>query len=258
MTTLAAVKVSKAFPGIVAVNDVSFELERGESLAVIGPNGAGKSTLFGCVAGEHRVSEGRVLLGHKEITNLRPSQLSSLGVARTFQVARIFMEESVLDNVVLAADARRRIAMRPWNSFRARTSASAQAMRILQDVGLGDQGGRIASVLSHGDKKRLELAMALAQDPVVLLLDEPTAGMSSSDMSATMSLLRSVRQAHSDLSLLITAHDMEFVFGLADRVLLMAEGRLELSGTPDEVAANSRTREIYLGAEWSERGAGHA
>lgn len=258
MSTLAAVKVSKAFPGIIAVNDVSFELERGESLAVIGPNGAGKTTLFGCMAGEHRVSEGRVLLGDKEITNLRPSQLSSLGVARTFQVARIFLEDSVLDNVVLAADAKRRIAMRPWNSFRARTSASREAMGILQDVGLADQSGRIAAVLSHGDKKRLELAMALAQNPMVLLLDEPTAGMSSSDMSATMSLLRSVRQAHSDLSLLITAHDMEFVFGLADRVLLMAEGRLELSGTPDEVAANPRTREIYLGAEWSARGAGHA
>jgi branched-chain amino acid transport system ATP-binding protein len=258
MSTLAAVKVSKAFPGTVAVQDVSFELERGESLAVIGPNGAGKSTLFGCVAGEHRVSGGRVLLGDKEITNLRPSQLSSLGVARTFQVARIFMEESVLDNVVLAADARRRIAMRSWNSFRRRTDASAEAMRVLQDVGLADQNSRAAAVLSHGDKKRLELAMALAQDPVVLLLDEPTAGMSSRDTSATISVLRSVRQAHRDLSLLITAHDMEFVFGLADRVLLMAEGRLELSGTPGEVASNPRTREIYLGAEWSARETDHA
>jgi branched-chain amino acid transport system ATP-binding protein len=248
---LVARHIVKRYPNVLAVQDVSCEVAGGEVLAVIGPNGAGKTTLFNVVAGEQRPNRGKVEAFGHDVTGWSASRRARLGIARTFQVSRLFPDSTVWGNVAVAVDAAEGSWSHGWNKFSGRRGpVRRRVSAALDEAGLTELAGVRANSLSHGDKKRLELAMALAQDPVLLLLDEPTAGMSYQDAQSTVVLLNKIHAERPGLSMLITAHDMEVVFGTASRVLLMAEGQIVLSGTPAEVAMDEKTINLYLGQEW--------
>lgn len=244
MSALELHNVYKNYGGPPVVQDVSLTIDAGQTVAIIGPNGAGKTTLFGVMAGEHRATKGSLSIFGKDATRAGAKRLAHLGVARTFQVARYFLEKSVEQNLVIARDARR-------NRYRNPVSATPRSgetiTAALEAVGLESRRHQPSSTLSHGDRKSLEIAMALTQDPAVLLLDEPTAGMGAEDIPRTIRLLKRLREARPDLTVVITAHDMEVVFALADRVVLMAAGRVALEGNPATVRDHPLTREIYLG-----------
>ena len=239
--------ISKSYGGIHAVSDVNFSVDRGEHLAIIGPNGAGKSTLFGMIAGEHVATAGTVTFDGVDITNDRPSKRALNGISRTFQVARMFGESSVYENVLLAALAAEGRGLRWYDRFRSNDTAAERTEQVLVQTGLASTSTQQASTLAQGDRKRLEMAMALVQQPKILLLDEPTAGMSYEDSIGTIGLLQRVCADDPELTVILTAHDMEVIFAVSERVILLAQGRTEVEGTPDEVAAHPRTREVYLG-----------
>jgi branched-chain amino acid transport system ATP-binding protein len=265
--TLEVRHLVKHFDGVKAVNGVSFEVRAGECVALIGPNGAGKSTCFACIAGQHRLSAGEVLWNGERIDGLPPAQRLARGVARTFQVAQTFEALTVLENVQLLLSAPQGLAA--WNALKTTQMPAAQA--LLEQVGL--QGLAQADVLGlpYGAKKRLELAMALAgvpepsraASPRLLLLDEPAAGLASSERAALMTLVKSLARGQGpagdrgDMAVLYTEHNMDAVFGVADRVLVLIEGELAAQGTPDEIAQNETVRSRYLGyANYAVR-AGH-
>jgi branched-chain amino acid transport system ATP-binding protein len=236
MSGLQVQDVTKTYDGFTALGGVTFGVAGGQCLAVVGPNGAGKSTLFAVVAGQTRPDRGSVLIDGDDATKLSPHQLASRGLARTFQVARLFSSSTVRESVVLAC----RLARR-------RGSRSRDPMRIgrLQDS--CDQVLERVRGLTQGERKRLEFGMALAQDPRVLVLDEPTAGMNRTDVETVMDVLRETRQHSPDLTILLSSHDMDVVFGLADRMVVMAQGQVLLEGRPREVANDQRVSDVYLG-----------
>ena len=240
--------VGKSYDGVPAVTDVSFSVVAGETLAVIGPNGAGKSTLFGVVAGEHRASTGSIRFQGADVTSWRANRLAGAGMSRTFQVARLFGSRTVEENVALAFAAKDSWYRRMWDSFdstvrhhRERLDASIERLH------LDHVRDRLAADLPQGDRKRLELAMAVAQDPVMLLLDEPTAGMSNEDCDVTVALLEEIKRDRPELAILMTGHDMHVLLAVATRVMLMAEGRKVLDGDPEAVRTSKEARELYLG-----------
>jgi branched-chain amino acid transport system ATP-binding protein len=244
MLALELVNVDQHYGGPPVVQDVSLQVEKGSTVAIIGPNGAGKTTLFSVMSGEARAKKGRVLLFGTDVTRMGAQRLAHMGVSRTFQVARYFTAKSVAENVVIADVVRRRHYRRFWS---AEPELTDEARAALAAVGMADLADKPSVNLSHGDRKNLEIAMALTQRPSVLLLDEPTAGMGVEDIPKTIALLKELKRSQPDLSIVITAHDMNLVFALADRVVLMANGRVVLAGTPDEVRDADITREIYLG-----------
>jgi branched-chain amino acid transport system ATP-binding protein len=247
MTALELRNVCKSYGGPPVVQDVDLSIDEGRTVAIIGPNGAGKTTLFGVMAGEHRATKGSLSVFGKDVTRAGAKRLAHLGVARTFQVARYFLEKTVEQNLLIARDAH---AARYRNPL-SRTPRSGDGITAaLEAVGLEERRHQSSSTLSHGDRKSLEIAMALTQDPAVLLLDEPTAGMGAEDIPRTITLLKELRQGRPDLTIVITAHDMEVVFALADRVVLMANGRVALQGDPAAVRDDPLTREIYLGTSY--------
>ncbi|ARJ07508.1 ABC transporter ATP-binding protein [Cnuibacter physcomitrellae] len=244
MTALELVNVYKNYGGPPVVQDVSLSIEEGETVAIIGPNGAGKTTLFGVMAGEHRATKGTLSFFGRDATRAGAKRLAHRGVARTFQVARYFLEKTVEQNLVIARDAHRSRYRNPVSP----TPRPEQSITdALEAVGLEERRHQSSSTLSHGDRKSLEIAMALTQEPAVLLLDEPTAGMGAEDIPRTIRLLQGLKESRGDLTIVITAHDMEVVFALADRVVLMANGRIALQGEPAAVRDDPMTREIYLG-----------
>ncbi|WP_157157351.1 ABC transporter ATP-binding protein [Diaminobutyricimonas sp. LJ205] len=244
MTAIELHNVYKNYGGPPVVQDVSLAVQEGQTVAIIGPNGAGKTTLFGVMAGEHRATKGALSVFGKDVTRAGASRLAHMGVARTFQVARYFLEKTVEQNVVIARDAHR---SRYRNPVSATPRPEQSVTAALEAAGLAERRHQSSSTLSHGDRKSLEIAMALAQDPAVLLLDEPTAGMGAEDIPHTIRLLKGLRESRPNLTVVITAHDMEVVFALADRVVLMANGRIALEGAPEAVRDDPMTREIYLG-----------
>lgn len=237
--------VTKSFGGNKAVADVNLTLRAGELHAVIGPNGAGKSTLFGAIAGELPLDSGSVLLDGRDVTKVGAAKRVHLGIGRAFQVARLFPTLSVVDNVTAALVARHRRSHVFWSTREVR-SARSEATRLLDELRLGALGDRLAGSLSQGDRKRLEIAVVLALDPQVLLLDEPTAGMSPEETEATVALIGDLRTER-ELSVLITEHDMDVVFGLAERVTVMFRGTVLFTGSPTEVRAREDVAEVYLG-----------
>ncbi|SOD74666.1 amino acid/amide ABC transporter ATP-binding protein 1 (HAAT family) [Jatrophihabitans sp. GAS493] len=240
--------VSKSYRGVPAVSDVDLEVRAGERLAIIGPNGAGKSTLFGMMAGEHRPTSGRVLFGGRDVTGWVPSRRSTAGISRTFQVARLFDSMSVRENMMVAALSARR---RPhaWDAFSRHRRAEKTVDELLAQTGLEALADSGTATLAQGARKSLELIMAIAQEPRVLLLDEPTAGMSYDDARSAVTLLNELLDARPELTIVLTAHDMDVIHRVARRVVLMARGRVVLEGTPAEVAAHETTRELYLGRQ---------
>jgi branched-chain amino acid transport system ATP-binding protein len=245
MTVLEAVGLGKAFGGVLALDGVSFSVEAGEMLAMIGPNGAGKSTCFNLLGGQLSPDAGRVRLAGRDITGLAPRRLARLGVARTFQITAVFASMTVRENVQVALQAHHHRSLRFWRA--AHTSFREAADRLLAQVDMLAAADRAAGVLAYGDLKRVELALALATNPTLLLMDEPTAGMAAAERGALMALVRKLADA-SGLAVLFTEHDMDVVFGVADRVLVLNRGTLIAAGAPDAIRADARVREVYLGA----------
>jgi branched-chain amino acid transport system ATP-binding protein len=244
MSLLEVEGLCRRFGGVEAVRDVSFRLEAGELLALIGPNGAGKSTCFNLLNGQLRPDRGRVLLDGRDITALKPRERWALGVGRTFQITATFGSMSVRENVqmVLLSAARR------LNGFWTRTSIHYpdQTDALLEKVGMSNQARRPCGLLAYGDVKRVELAMALASRPRLLLMDEPTAGMAPGERDALMVLTASLAREQG-VGVLFTEHSMDVVFTHARRVLVMARGRLIAEGDPASVRENAEVQAIYFG-----------
>jgi branched-chain amino acid transport system ATP-binding protein len=245
MTALLAVRaLSKAFGGVHAVENVSFELAAGEMLALIGPNGAGKTTLFNMVGGQLAPDAGSVQLAGSELLGLRPDAIWRLRVGRTFQIAETFASLTVLENVQLALISHARGLLGFWRP--ARGQMRDEAIALLDSVGMAAQAERATSVLAYGDVKRVELAIALANRPRLLLMDEPTAGMAPRERNELMALARRLAREQS-IGVLFTEHSMDVVFAHADRIIVLARGELIAEGPPAQVRDDARVREVYFG-----------
>ena len=226
MTLLAVQEISKSFGGVRALDGMSFTLAPGEQLALIGPNGAGKTTCFNLINGQLRPDAGRILFDGREIHGLPPRELCRRGIGRTFQVAATFSSMTVLENVQVVGG----------------------SLDLLEQVELREQADRWCAELAYGDLKRVELAIALASGPKLLLMDEPTAGMAAEERRALMDLVRRISR-EKGISVLFTEHDVEVVFAYADRVLVLAEGHLIAQGAPADVRADPLVRRVYLGED---------
>jgi branched-chain amino acid transport system ATP-binding protein len=236
--------VRKAFDGFIAVDAVSLSVKRGEIAAVIGPNGAGKSTLFNLITGHLRPDTGRVLLRDRDITGAAPHRICLMGMGRSFQRTNIFSKLTVFENVQAAFITHRR---RGGNFWRLSSELyRGETETLLGSLGLHDKAHAMSGALSHGNQKQVELGIALACDPEILLLDEPTAGMSASETRETIRLLERIAKERG-LTLLFTEHDMEVVFSIAQRISVLHQGRLIAEGTPAEVQAHAEVRRVYLG-----------
>jgi branched-chain amino acid transport system ATP-binding protein len=230
------------FGGLTAVNKVSIAVERGEIRAIIGPNGAGKSTFFNCITGVLRPTAGRVFLNGEDVAGQAPNEVSHKGLARSYQITNILPGASVLENVRIAAQSRRHA----WNMVRNRLSfpdVIARARAVLDAVGLLPDEDELAANLSHGAQRNLEIGIALATEPQLLCLDEPTAGMSVAETRATVELVRRIAK---DLTIVIVEHDMEVVMGLAKTITVLHYGEVLAEGTPAQIQANPRVQEVYL------------
>jgi len=241
---LAVEEIGKSFKGFRAVERVSFSVDAGELLALIGPNGAGKTTTFNMINGQLAPDHGRVRLGGEDVTRSPPRALWRAGVARTFQITQTFASMSVAENLLVAILSRERATGLLADAGRANAD---EIQARLDEVGMGHAADTLCSVLAYGDLKRVELAIALVNDPRLLLMDEPTAGMAARERGALMRLVAE-RARQRNTAVLFTEHDMDVVFGHADRVVVMNRGRLIAEGTPAEVRANPLVREVYLGS----------
>ncbi len=244
MTVLEARGLNKAFGGVTAVDDVSFELAAAETLALIGPNGAGKSTCFNIVNGQLRPDSGSVRFKDRELIGLTPRQVWRLGVGRTFQVTATFGSMTVLENVQMALASHQRQLLNLWQWMP--LLHVARARELLELVGVVEQAERPCGVLAYGDLKKVELAVAMAHEPEILLMDEPTAGMAPRERIDLMELVVRI-VGERGCSVLFTEHDMDVVFAHADRIMVMHRGQLIAEGTPDAVRENPRVQEVYLG-----------
>ena len=246
MSILQVKDVSKSFGGLRALNDVNLEVEEGTVHAIIGPNGAGKSTLLNCFVGKLEPDTGSVMFNGVSLLGIEPYEINQVGVARVFQTPEIFGEMSLIDNVMIPAFASHDGAfnLNAWQRTSDRKSVREEAEKILDDVGLLDQRDTLANSLSRGDKRRLEMAMCLIQKPKLLLLDEPTAGMSRADTNNTIDLLKRVGEG---ITKVVIEHDMHVVFSLAEKISVLAQGTVIAEGKPDEIKGDPRVQEAYLG-----------
>jgi branched-chain amino acid transport system ATP-binding protein len=246
MTVLAVRGLSKSYGGVQAVRDVSFSVAAGELLAMIGPNGAGKTTCFNMLNGQVAPDAGTIEFEDRSLAGLAPRRIWRLGVGRTFQITATFGSMTVRENVQMALLAHHR---RLWSPFAlAARSHVAEADALLGRVGMLEQAGRPCAVLAYGDLKRVELAVALANQPRLLLMDEPTAGMAPAERSALMQLASDLAKS-GGIAVLFTEHDMDVVFTHADRVIVLSGGELIAEGAPQAVRADARVREVYLGSD---------
>jgi branched-chain amino acid transport system ATP-binding protein len=247
MAILQVQNVNKSFAGLRALADVNLDVEEGSVHAIIGPNGAGKSTLLNCFVGRLTPDTGAVVFDGRSLVGLTPHAINQAGVARVFQTPEIFSDLSLLDNVVIPTLARRdgAFALHVWSRADAQAEVRDKALHMLADVGLAEQRHTLAGTLSRGDKRRLELAMCLVQDPRLLLLDEPTAGMSRADTQNTIELLQRIGERR--ITKIIIEHDMQVVFSLASRISVLAQGAVIAEGRPEVIKGDPRVQEAYLG-----------
>lgn len=237
-------RVTKEFGKLRAVNEVSLEILKGDVHAIIGPNGAGKSTYFNLVTGYHRATSGKVIFRDKEITHLPAYGRCKLGITRSFQITSIYPKLTVYESVLMGLLSHRGITFNFFSS--AKKFFKNDVWRILEDVGLADQANTSGDSISHGDKKKLELAITLGTEPELLLLDEPTCGMSPEETETTMIFIKKLAEERG-LSILFTEHDMGVVFGIAKRISVLHQGTLIADGKPEEVRANEEVQKVYLG-----------
>jgi branched-chain amino acid transport system ATP-binding protein len=246
MSLLQVAGASKRFGSLVAIDDVSLTVEPGELRAIIGPNGAGKTTFFNLVSGLVAPSSGAILFEGRDVTALAPERRVACGMARTFQITEVFPELSVADNIRVAVEIAAGYRLTPWLSRAARAGVEAKVSELLRMGGLADKTGVRVGALSHGDQRAAEIMMSLALRPRLLMLDEPTAGMGDQE---TYEIARLVRRLHrqAGLTIMLIEHDMRVVFNLADRIMVLAEGRVLAEGTPQEIAESDKVQAAYLG-----------
>lgn len=249
-TVLQVRGLSKRFGGLTAVDNVDFELRDGELHAIIGPNGAGKTTLFNVISGFLPADSGEILFRGDSIFGLTPHKISRRGIARTLQVKSVFDGLTVYDNVWIAAHSRHSF-LHPLRSARSYTGTAQQVETVLEEVGLSANASELAGNLSYGDVALLEIAIALATKPTLVLLDEPVAGMSTSETERTV---KKIRELSKSLNIILVEHDMEVVFSVADTITVMNQGAILCQGSPDVVAKDARVQEAYLGSPEDEGG----
>ncbi len=238
--------IDKSFGDFMAVNGAVLNVGKGELVAVIGPNGAGKTTLFNLITGQLESDRGKITFMEEDITNLPPYQICKKGIARSFQIVNIFHRLSVFGNVQVAVLSQQRRSNRLFRS--AKNMAVEETNKILESVGLLDKAWNTAGSLSHGDQRILELAIALGNEPMLLILDEPTAGMSPEETIATMDLIKGLAERRG-LTILFCEHDMDVVFGIAQSIMVMHQGRTLIQGSPEEVRQNEEVLKAYLGGD---------
>ena len=245
MTALALQDLRKSFGGLPATDGVSLEVGAGERHLVIGPNGAGKTTLFNLISGDLRADSGSIRIFDEEVNRLRPDQRAQRGVARTYQILSLFTKSTLLHNVVLSL---LRLTRSRWQMFAPlarRKDLEARAMEVLAKVDLDGIAHRVVSEVSYGEKRRLEIAMALAQSPKLLLLDEPLAGLSAEERRTVQALLEKIPR---DITIVMIEHDIDAALAFAERITVLHYGKVIVQGTRQEVVDHPRTREVYLGA----------
>jgi len=247
MSILSVKNVNKSFGGLRALNEVNLEIEAGTVHAIIGPNGAGKSTLLNCFVGRLDPDTGTVDFDGKSLLGITPHEINQAGVSRVFQTPEIFGDLTLHENVMIPAFARRdgSFALNAWRRVKPRGPIGDKAIQMLEDVGLGEKANDVAGQLSRGDKRRLELAMCLIQDPKLLLLDEPTAGMARADTNNTIDLMK--RIAERGVTMVVIEHDMHVVFSLADRISVLAQGTVIAEDEPEKIKGNPKVQDAYLG-----------
>ncbi len=249
MTVALEVKgVNKRFGGLQALNDVNLVVDEGRIHAIIGPNGAGKSTLLNCFVGRLKPDSGTVMFNGKNLIGRLPHQINQAGVSRVFQTPEIFSDLTVIENVMIPALAHRDgiFELNALKSLKKETDIHDKAVDVLEDLGMQDNNDMIAASLSRGDKRRLEMAMGLVQEPKLLLLDEPTAGMSRADTNNTIDVLKHIGDSRG-ITMIIIEHDMHVVFSLADKISVLAQGTVIAEDAPENIKGNPKVQEAYLG-----------
>ena len=248
MALLEVVGINKRFGGLQALNDVNLNVADGGIHAIIGPNGAGKSTLLNVFVGRLIPDTGSVTFNGKNLLGIQPHQINQAGVSRVFQTPEIFDDLTVLENVMIPTLADRDGAFRfsAWKRLAKEARIREKAVDVLEDMGLGDKLDMTASSMSRGDKRRLEMSMGLVQDPKLLLLDEPTAGMSRADTNNTIDVLRHIGESRG-ITMVIIEHDMHVVFSLADKISVLAQGTVIVEDAPENIKGNPKVQEAYLG-----------
>ena len=238
--------ISRHFGKLKAVNEVSFEMAAGELRAVIGPNGAGKTTFFNLITGLHAPTSGRVWFEGRDITRLPAVERVSLGIVRTFQITEIFPDLSVFENIRLGVETAANVNARPFVSRTTRAALDHRVRELIEIVDLGDKRANLVGELAHGDQRVVEVAIALSLRPRLLLLDEPTAGMGDAETASMVTLMQRLHDEQG-VSILFVEHDMDIVFGIAQRITVLDQGRVLAEGRPDEISANPKVRAAYLG-----------
>ncbi len=248
MEILKVSGVNKAFGGLRALDDVNLSVEEGTVHAIIGPNGAGKSTLLNCFVGRLIPDTGTVMFGDTSLIGLKPYEINQTGVSRVFQTPEIFGDLDLLENVMIPTMAKRdgEFALHAFKRVDQDAEVRDKALHMLEDVGLAEKKDMIANSMSRGDKRRLELAMCLVQDPKLLLLDEPTAGMSRADTNNTIDLLKRIGNDRG-ITKVVIEHDMHVVFSLANKISVLAQGHVIAEGKPEDIKGDPRVQEAYLG-----------
>jgi branched-chain amino acid transport system ATP-binding protein len=247
VTLLKVRGLRKQFGSLVAVDDVSMQVAAGELRAIIGPNGAGKTTFFNMISGYFRPSGGEIELDGEPITQLSVQARVARGMARTFQITEVFPELTVRENLRVAVEVQQGLSLRPWISGAARARVRAAIDTVLELADLAGKADRPVGELAHGDQRAAEIAAALALEPRLLLLDEPTAGMGEQETYQVAALVRRLHR-HNALTIVLIEHDMRVVFNLADRITVLDQGRMLADGTPQEIADNPAVQAAYLGS----------
>lgn len=245
---LTIANLTKRFGGVFAVSDINLEVMPKETIAIIGPNGAGKTTFYNMVSGRMQPTEGKIMLDGQNITGLPPHKISRMGISRSFQINNIFPEMTVQENVEVVLSAYHGHSRKLFNIASRNTAIQQEAVEFLKRLGIESLRDQRAEVISYGDKRLLEIAMVLATQPKLVLLDEPTAGMTPDETRRTTRLIKKLADS-GDYTFLITEHDMDVVFNLADRILVMHRGEKLFAGTPEEVKHHPEVRVAYLGEE---------
>jgi len=251
VTALELRGIHHDFSGLQVLTGIDLEIREGERHAIIGPNGAGKSTLFNIITGRYAPRRGLVLYRGRDITGAAPHTIARLGVGRSFQIINTFPRLSVFENVRSAVLSRRHMRLNPWSLLDRQAEVTREADEVLAMVGLGDRRDVPANALSYGEQRELEIALTVATQPDLVMLDEPTAGLNSEDTRRAVALIRRVTERR---TLVMVEHDMEVVFNLADRISVIYYGRVLATGTPDNIRGNEEVKRAYLGRKASAAG----